>query len=77
MHEYAEVAISYVRHYGLPELFIILTCNPAWNDVQQLLVLPGQSKVDWCDTAARVFKQKLKSLMDFMVKHEVFGSVRC
>ncbi|GFS97745.1 helitron_like_N domain-containing protein [Trichonephila clavipes] len=26
---------------------------------------------------ARVFRQKLKSLMDFIVKYEVFGSVRC
>ena len=76
MHEYAQDAIAYVRHYGRPDLFITFTCNPAWDDIQQLL-FPGQSPVDRHDITARVFRQKLKSLMDFMVKHEVFGSVRC
>ncbi|GFQ98782.1 helitron_like_N domain-containing protein [Trichonephila clavata] len=76
MHEYAQDAIAYVRLYGCPDLFITFTCNPAWDDIQQLL-FHGQSPVDRHDITARVFRQKLKSLMDFMVKHEVFGSVRC
>ncbi|XP_043937508.1 uncharacterized protein LOC122810098 [Protopterus annectens] len=76
MHEYVQDAIAYVHHYRRPELFITFTCNPTWDDIQQLL-LPGQSPVDRNDITARVFRQKLKSLMDFMVKHEVFGSVRC
>lgn len=71
MHEYAQDAIAYVRHYGRPDLFITFTCNPAWDDIQQLS-LPGQSPVDRHDITACVFRQKLKSLMDFMVKH---GSV--
>ncbi|VDO33683.1 unnamed protein product [Onchocerca flexuosa] len=50
--------------------------NPAWDDVQNLL-LPGQSPIDGHDTTARVFRQKLKSLIDFMVKQEVFGTLRC
>lgn len=29
------------------------------------------------DITTRVFKQKLKSLMDFVVKHRVFGKTRC
>lgn len=45
MHKYAQDAIVYVRHYGRPDLFIIFTCNPAWDDTQQLL-LTGQSPVD-------------------------------
>ncbi|GFV91224.1 ATP-dependent DNA helicase [Trichonephila clavipes] len=76
MQEYAQDAMAYVRHYGRPDLFITFTCNPAWDEIQQLL-LPGQSQVDRHDITARVFRQKLKSLMDFIVKHEVFGSVRC
>ncbi|GFW51845.1 helitron_like_N domain-containing protein [Trichonephila clavipes] len=76
MHEYAQDVIAYVRLYGGPDLFITFTCNPAWDEIQQLL-LPGQMPVDRHDVTARVFRQKLKSLMDFMVKHEVFGSVRC
>lgn len=29
MHEYAQDAMSYVRHYGRPDLFITFTCNPS------------------------------------------------
>ncbi|VDK62875.1 unnamed protein product [Onchocerca ochengi] len=76
MHEYAQDVIAYVRHYGRPDQFLTFTCSPAWDDIQNLL-LPGQSPVDRHDITASVFRQKLKSLMDFMVKHEVFGSVCC
>ncbi|GFX74700.1 helitron_like_N domain-containing protein [Trichonephila clavipes] len=75
MQEYAQDAMAYVRHYGRPDLFITFTSNPAWDEIQ-LLLLPGQSQVDRHDIKARVFRQKLKSLMDFIVKNEVFGSVR-
>lgn len=74
MHVYTQDAVAYVRHYGRPDLFITFTCNPSWDDIQVLL--PGQSPVDTHDITARVFRQKLKSLMDFMVKLEMFGSVR-
>lgn len=76
IQEYTQHAFSYVRQYGRLDLFITFTCNPAWDDIQQLL-LPGQSSVDRHDITARVFRQKLKSLIDFIVKHKVFGSVCC
>lgn len=76
MHEYAQDAMSYVRHYGTPDLFITFTCNPQWIEIRQEL-FPGQSPIDRHDITARVFKQKLKSLMDFIVKHRVFGETRC
>ncbi|GFR10212.1 helitron_like_N domain-containing protein [Trichonephila clavata] len=75
MQEYARDAMAYVRHYGRPDLFITFTCNPAWDEIQQLL-LPGQSQVDRHDITLRVFRQTLKPLMDFIVKCEVLGSVR-
>ncbi|VDM97175.1 unnamed protein product, partial [Onchocerca ochengi] len=75
-HKYGQDAIAYVRQYGCPDLFITFTCNPAWDDIQNLLH-PGQLTMERHDITARVFRQKLKSLMVFMVKHEVFGSVRC
>lgn len=76
MHEYAQDAMSYVRHYGTPDLFITFTCNPKWTEIRQEL-FPGQSPIDRHDITARVFKRKLKSLMDFIVKHRVFGETRC
>lgn len=76
MHEYAQDAMTYVRHYGTPDLFVTFTCNPRWAEIQQEL-FPGQSPIDRHDITARVFKRKLKSLMDFIVKHGVFGWTRC
>ena len=76
MHEYAQDAMTYVRQYGRPDLFITFTCNPKWVEITNLL-LAGQSSNDRHDITARVFKQKLKALMNFVVKYNVFGEVRC
>lgn len=76
MYEYSQDAMTYVRNYGRPDLFITFTCNPIWNEIKKCL-LPGQSQTDRHDITARVFKQKLKSLMDLIVKSNFFGSVRC
>lgn len=76
MHEYAQDAMSYVRHYGRPDLFVTFTCNPQWSEIKREL-LHSQTPVDRHDITARVFKQKLKSLMNFFIKHRVYGQVRC
>ncbi|XP_049315830.1 uncharacterized protein LOC125779235 [Bactrocera dorsalis] len=76
MQEYIQDAMTYVRNYGRPDLFITFTCNPNWEDIQTLL-LPGQQAIHRHDITARVFKQKLKSLIDFIVKYSVFGNTRC
>ena len=76
MHEYAQDAMTYVRSYGRPDLFITFTCNPTWNEIKELL-LPGQSHTDRHDLTARVFKQKLTKLMDLIVKHHIYGETRC
>lgn len=67
MNEYAQDAMSYVRNYGRPDLFITFTCNPKWAEISQHLI-PGQTSSDRHDITARVFRQKQKSLMDFIVK---------
>ena len=76
LHEYAPDAMTYVRTYGRPDLFITFTCNPTWDEIKELLS-HGQLSSDRHDIIARVFKQKLKSMMDFIVKHHVFGETRC
>ena len=67
MHEYAQDAITYVRNYGRPDLFITFTCNPKWPEITNLL-LTGQTSSDPHDITARVFRQKIRLLMDFIVK---------
>ncbi|XP_065370863.1 uncharacterized protein LOC135963006 [Calliphora vicina] len=76
MQEYCQDAMTYVRSYGRPDLFITFTCNPKWNEIISELS-NGQKSAHRHDITARVFKQKLKSLMDFIVKCHVFGETRC
>ena len=76
MHEYAQNAFAYVLLYGRPDLFITYTCNQSWDEIQQIL-LQGQSVVHRHDITARVFRQKLKSLKNYIVKLKMFESVRC
>ncbi|GBM15966.1 hypothetical protein AVEN_108565-1 [Araneus ventricosus] len=37
MHEYAQDAMTYVRSYGHPDLFITFTCNTAWSEIKELV----------------------------------------
>ena len=41
MHERQQDAMSYVRKYGHPDLFITTTTNPNWPEIKNSL-LPGQ-----------------------------------
>ncbi|XP_015175981.1 PREDICTED: uncharacterized protein LOC107066151 [Polistes dominula] len=68
MHEYAQDAMSYVRHYGRPDLLMTFTCNLKWSEIKRKL-RHSQTPVDRHDITARVFKQKLKSLIYFLIKH--------
>ncbi|XP_048514946.1 uncharacterized protein LOC125501873 [Athalia rosae] len=76
MHEYAQDAITYVRNYGTPDLFITFTCNPKWTEIERELE-PGQKPQDRHDIIAKVFQQKLKVMTDVLTKYRVFGDTRC
>lgn len=76
MQEYIQDAMAFVREYGRQCFFIIFTCNPKWQEITSLL-LPGQNAIHRHDITARVFKQKLKSLITFITKLHVFGTTRC
>ncbi|XP_049301813.1 uncharacterized protein LOC125775357 isoform X1 [Bactrocera dorsalis] len=76
MHEYSQDAMTYMLNYGRPDLFLTFTCNPKWPDITNLLH-NGQSPSDRHEVTARVFKQKLRCLMDFITKQRVYSTVRC
>ncbi|XP_054719277.1 uncharacterized protein LOC129228620 [Uloborus diversus] len=76
MHERTQDAMTYVRSYGRPDLFITFTCNPTWNEIKEEL-LPGQKPQDRHDLLARVFHMKQKMLMNLISKGNIFGSVQC
>ena len=76
MHQRTQDAMTYVRHYGRPDLFITFTCNPKWPEIQREL-FPGQGDTKRHDLIARVFKQKLMKLMQLLKNHAIFGETRC
>ncbi|KAL8592527.1 hypothetical protein ACOMHN_030212 [Nucella lapillus] len=76
MHEYTQDALTYVRLYGTPDLFITFTCNPKWEEIQSALK-PGQKAIHRYDLVDRVFRQKVVRLMDLINKGNIFGPRRC
>ncbi|KAJ4441100.1 hypothetical protein ANN_10950 [Periplaneta americana] len=76
MHEYAQDAMTYVRTYGRPDLFITFTCNPIWPEIKDELIF-GQAPIDRHDLTARVFKQNLIKLIDVLTKSHIFGNCLC
>jgi hypothetical protein len=45
MHEKNQNAMTYVRKFGRPDLFITFTCNPEWPEIKNEL-FQGQKSFD-------------------------------
>lgn len=65
-------SMSIVREYGKSDLFITITCNPAWTEIQRDL-LHGQVPEDRPDLTARVFNMKLKAILQEITSGGIFG----
>ncbi|KAL3820238.1 hypothetical protein ACJIZ3_006143 [Penstemon smallii] len=52
-------AMALVQRFGKPDLFLTMTCNPAWKEITDNL-LPCVKPHDRPDLVARVFKAKLE-----------------
>lgn len=67
-------AMTIVRKYGKPDLFITFTCNPGWPEIVNN---KGNHAVasDRPELVARVFHAKLKQLMSDITENRVFGNV--
>jgi len=61
-------AMSICRWAGCPDAFITFTCNPQWLEIKRALLL-GQQLEDRPDLVTRVFKIKLKELINDIHKH--------
>jgi hypothetical protein len=62
------------REFHKPDLFITMTCNPRWREIEDEL-LPGQTAQDRPDVVARVFKLKMESFLDAVLKVQIYGEV--
>ncbi|XP_057335095.1 uncharacterized protein LOC130673899 [Microplitis mediator] len=74
MLQHYQDAMSIVRKFRKPDLFVTMTCNPKWREITDNL-LPGQSASDRPDLVARVFDIKNDVLIQMIVKQNLFGEV--
>ena len=66
--------MSLVQKLGKPDLFITMTCNPGWEEIQNELLL-AQIAQDCPNLLARVFKSKYEELKDDIVVKRVLERV--
>ena len=62
------------REHHKPDLFITMTCNQHWEEIQREL-RKGETARDRPDIVARVFKQKKDQLLKDINSSKVFGKV--
>jgi len=68
-------AMALVQTYGKPDIFLTMTCNPNWQEIQDAL-LPGQTPQDRPDIVARVFRAKLEMMKYMLTKKHILGVVK-
>ncbi|GBN27558.1 hypothetical protein AVEN_167654-1, partial [Araneus ventricosus] len=74
MQQNFQDAMSIVRDFGKPDLFLTFTCNPKWKEIKDNLFL-GQKPHDRPDLVARVFDIKKKALLQDLKKNGILGRI--
>ena len=67
-------SMAVIRAHGKPDLFITVTCNPHWPEIEQ--EMKNVSNPDKITIIARVFKLKLQAILDDIYKNKIFGNVK-
>ncbi|XP_074323021.1 uncharacterized protein LOC141659970 [Apium graveolens] len=74
MSQYFKDSLAICHAIGHPSLFLTMTCNSKWPEIQEMLkLLPNVDPVDAPDIVSRVFKLKLDQLLDLIKKMNYFG----
>ncbi|XP_057432073.1 uncharacterized protein LOC130724815 [Lotus japonicus] len=66
-------AMAICKAFGYPDLFITMTCNPKWPEIEREISKNGLSTYERPDIACRVFRAKLDELMSDLKKGVFFG----
>lgn len=69
-------AMAICKWAGYPDIFITFTCNPKWPELTRYVNYRGLKPEDRPDIIARVFKMKLKQLMDDVNSGQIFGPIK-
>ena len=72
MHQLLQDSLALARYFGRPDYFFTVTTNPKWPEITAQLK-PGQTPKDRSDIVTRVFREKLKMLVQHIKKKGVFG----
>ncbi|XP_057456402.1 uncharacterized protein LOC130747469 [Lotus japonicus] len=73
MFDNCQGAMAICRTFGYPDLFLTITCNPKWPEIQRHTSKYGLQAYDRPDVACRIFHMKLNSLMTDFKKGDFFG----
>jgi hypothetical protein len=68
-------AMAICKRFGYPDLFLTMTCNPNWLEIQRFLHDKDMCVNDRPDIACRVFRLKLNDMMADFKKGIFFGKV--
>ena len=66
-------SMAVARYYRKVDLFVTMTTNPNWEEIQREL-LPGQTSYDRPDLVTRVFNLKKQALLDLICTQGIFGA---
>ncbi|RZC28638.1 hypothetical protein D0Y65_000557 [Glycine soja] len=62
-------------HLGFPDLFLTMTCNPTWSEIQRKVTQSNLTPNNCLDIITRVFKIKLNQLMNDLKHGNIFGNI--
>lgn len=77
LHVFTQDAYIYIRNYGRPDLFMTITCNPAWLEITRELI-PSHNSTDSDDLTnltARVFRIKVQKIVALLTKVKILGGI--
>ena len=74
MYQKYQDTMTIVTKHGKPDIFLIMTANPKWPEIQENL-LQHQNASDRPDIVSCVFNLKLKELLDDLHERHVLGRV--
>ena len=67
-------AMALVQHFGKPDIFFTMTCNPSWFEIKEESKSYEEAQ-NRPDLIARIFRAKLEELKDDLFKKQIFGPV--
>jgi hypothetical protein len=69
-------AMALVRKFGKPDIFLTITCNPNWPEIQEQLK-PFDLAQNRPDLTSRIFRAKVEQLKKYIVKEIFLARLLC